>query len=238
MLPRNSKSCVRRTPDCRGLAEPSWSSTRYESRREILSPAAKRRAVDMLTTTLGMSEGWRKAVGLTTHRLPMSQTPADLDIDMRAWIRSYATTHSRHGFRRVFLALRYDERLEVNKKMHRLWREEGLQVRVCSPRKRAGVSWIPPIEVDAPNVVWAINLQFDSSLDGKAVKVASMIDEHTLVCSTWWSGRSPLTGFSGSSRRCSPPQVAHRRCCGWTTGRSSFLKHCNSFAIIESACPT
>ncbi|MCP2624674.1 integrase core domain-containing protein, partial [Mycolicibacterium smegmatis] len=65
--------------------------------------------------------------------------------------------------------------------IHRLWREEGLQVRVHSPRKRAGVSSIPPIEADAPNVVWAIDFQFDSTIDGKAIKIASMIDEHTRV---------------------------------------------------------
>lgn len=47
------------------------------------------------------------------------------------------------------------------------------------PRKRAGVSSIPPIEADAPKVVWAIDFQFDSTIDGKAIKIASMIDEHT-----------------------------------------------------------
>ena len=30
-----------------------------------------------------------------------------------------------------------------------------------------------------PNVVWAIDFQFDSTVDGKAIKIASMIDEHT-----------------------------------------------------------
>jgi putative transposase len=76
--------------------------------------------------------------------------------------------------------LRYDERREVNKKkIHRLWREEGLLVKVVSPRKRAGVSSIPPSEADAPNVLWAIDFQFDSTIDGKAIKIASMIDEHT-----------------------------------------------------------
>ncbi|MGV0627867.1 DDE-type integrase/transposase/recombinase, partial [Mycolicibacter minnesotensis] len=79
-------------------------------------------------------------------------------------------------------ALRYDERREVNKKkIHRLWREEGLQVKVVSPRKRAGISSVPSVEADAPNVVWAIDFQFDSTIDGKAIKIASMIDEHTRV---------------------------------------------------------
>ncbi|WP_415796296.1 IS3 family transposase [Mycolicibacterium frederiksbergense] len=153
---------------------------------KILSPAAKRRAVDMLTTTLNMSERLAcKAVGLarsTCRRLPQAQTPADPDVELRAWLRSYATKHPCHGFRRAWAALRYDEGREVNKKkIHRLWREEGLQVRVHSPRKRAGVSSIPPIVADAPNVVWAIDFQFDSTVDGKAIKIASMIDEHTRV---------------------------------------------------------
>jgi hypothetical protein len=65
------------------------------------------------------------------------------------------------------------------KKVHRLWREEGLQVRVHSPRKRAGVSSTPQVAADAPKVLWALDFQFDSTTDGKAIKIASMIDEHT-----------------------------------------------------------
>jgi putative transposase len=138
----------------------------------------------MLKDTLRMSERLAcKAVGLarsTYRRLPVGQTLADPDAEMRAWLRAYATKHPCHGFRRAWAALRFDERREVNvKKVHRLWREEGLQVRVHSPRKRAGVSSIAPVEADAPNVVWAIDFQFDSTIDGRAIKIASMIDEHT-----------------------------------------------------------
>ena len=157
---------------------------RYHHHWKILSPAAKRRAVDMLKDVLSMSERLAcTAVGLarsTYRNLPHAQTPADPDAEMRAWLRAYAAKHPCHGFRRAWAALRYDERREVNKKkVHRLWREEGLQVKVNSPRKRAGVSSVPPIEADAPNVVWAIDFQFDSTTDGKAIKIASMIDEHT-----------------------------------------------------------
>ena len=107
----------------------------------------------------------------------MAPAPADPDTDMRAWLRSYASKHPCHGFRRAWATLRYDEGREVNKKIHRLWREEGLQVKVTSPRKRAGVSSIPPVEADAPKVVWVIDFQFDSTIGGKAIKIASMIDE-------------------------------------------------------------
>ena len=133
------------------LPRRSWRRTRCARWRQgkILSPAAKRRAVDMLKDTLSMSERLAcKAVGLarsTYRRLPIAQTPLDPDAQLRAWLRAYATKHPCHGFRRAWAALRYDERREVNKKkIHRLWREEGLQVKVVSPRKRAGVSSVPP----------------------------------------------------------------------------------------------
>ncbi len=88
--------------------------------------------------------------------------------------------HQGHGFRRAWAALRFDEGSGVNKKkVHRLWREEGLQVRAHAPRKRAGSSSAPSVDADAPKVVWALDFQFDSTVDGRAVKIASMIDEHT-----------------------------------------------------------
>ena len=54
-----------------------------------------------------------------------------------------------------------------------------MQVRIYHPRKRAGISSCPQIEANAPKVVWAMACQFDSTLDGKAIMIASMIDEHT-----------------------------------------------------------
>ncbi|WP_328656181.1 IS3 family transposase [Nocardia salmonicida] len=165
-------------------AELEKDALREVAKGKILSPAAKRRAVDMLKRTLSMSE-WLacKAVGLarsTYRRVPLAQTPADPDADLRAWLRVYAIKHPGHGFRRAWVALRHDEGREVNKKkVHRLWREEGLQIRAHSPRKRAGSSSVPQVDADAPKVVWALDFQFDSTVDGKAVKIASMIDEHT-----------------------------------------------------------
>ncbi|MCX5044672.1 IS3 family transposase [Aldersonia sp. NBC_00410] len=165
-------------------AELEKDALREVAKGKILSPTAKRRAVDMLTQTMGLSQRLAcKAVGLarsTYRRTPLAQTPADPDAEMRAWLRTYAVKHPCHGFRRAWAALRHDEHRHVNKKkVHRLWREEGLQVRVHSPRKRAGASSFPAIAADAPKVVWALDFQFDSTIDGKAVKIASMLDEHT-----------------------------------------------------------
>lgn len=126
-----------------------------------------------------------KVVGLSRsayRRLPQAQTPADPDADLRADLRAYAGKNPRHGFRRAWAYLRFDVGLAVNKKkVHRLWKEEGLQVQRAPRRKRAGQSSVPVIEADAPNVVWALDFQFDSTVDGRKIKIASMVDEHTRV---------------------------------------------------------
>ncbi|WP_371856499.1 IS3 family transposase [Nocardia anaemiae] len=165
-------------------AELEKDALREIAKGKILSPAAKRRAVDMLKDVMSVSERFAcKVVGLyrsTYRRLPVAQTQADPDAGLRAWLRGYATKHQGHGFRRAWAALRFDEGSSVNKKkVHRLWREEGLQVREHSPRKRAGCSSVPLVDADAPKVVWALDFQFDSTVDGRVVKIASMIDEHT-----------------------------------------------------------
>jgi putative transposase len=38
---------------------------------------------------------------------------------------------------------------------------------------------VPEVIADAPKVVWALDFQFDSTVDGNAIKIASMVDEHT-----------------------------------------------------------
>ena len=104
-----------------------------------------------------------------------------------------------------------------------------------SPRKRAGMSSIPPIEADAPNVVWAIDFQFDSTTDGKAIKIASMIDEHTRVSLLHVVERSiTAERLVVSSKMRSRSPVGRRRCCGWTTARNWFPKPCNASARTRS----
>ena len=101
------------------------------------------------------------------------------------------------------------------------------------------MSSIPPIDADAPNVVWAIDFQFDSTVDGKAIKIASMIDEHTRVSLLHVVERSiTAERLVAELERCSSRPAGRRRCCGWTTARSWFLKRCNGSATGRSDCRT
>ena len=69
-------------------------------------------------------------------------------------------------------------------------------MRVHSPRKRGRRVVDPLVVADAPKALWANHVQYDSTIDGTAVKIASMIDEHTPVnlCYTLWNAPLPPTG--------------------------------------------
>jgi putative transposase len=69
------------------------------------------------------------------------------------------------------------------KKIQRLWREEGLRVPQRRRRKRHGTCTAPlTVTADAPDRVWAVDFQFDSTTDGRPIKIVSIIDEHTREC--------------------------------------------------------
>lgn len=182
----------------------------------------------------------RKLFGIarsTYWRTPIAQTPADPDADLRATLRKYAREHPLHGFRRAWAHLRHDLSLSVNKKkVHRLLKEEGLQVRIYHPRQRTGVSSTPQIEADAPKVVWAIDFQFDSTVDGKAIKFC--IDDRRTHEIVGAQHRGAVDHRAAIDRGVGQAVCVVGRsatgCCEWTTYPSSFCMCCNSSPAIGS----
>ena len=68
-----------------------------------------------------------------------------------------------------------------NKRIRRLWCDEGLRVPTKKRKKRltgvgAHVGAMCPIR---PNVVWAMDFQFDTTADGRQIKMLNVIDEFT-----------------------------------------------------------
>ncbi|AGZ49206.1 integrase [Mycobacterium kansasii] len=119
----------------------------------------------------------------TQRHEPAAETAQDPDAGLRAWLRRYAKDHPRRGFRPAYHDARAEGWQVNHKKVQRLWREEGLRVPQRRRRKRRGSSTArPEVCADAPNRVWAVDFQFDSTTDGRPFKIVSIIDEHTREC--------------------------------------------------------
>jgi len=137
----------------------------------------------MLGERLGVSE--RRACRITgQHRSTQRHQPRKTDRDdaLRAELRSLSRAHPRWGYRKAWACLR-EAGWEANrKKIQRLWREEGLRVpRRKRKRQRVGASTSPAARLRAkrPNHVWALDFQFDTTTDGRVLKLLHVVDEHT-----------------------------------------------------------
>ncbi len=110
--------------------------------------------------------------------------PPDDEALVREWLRDFTKRRPRWGWRRAATGLRAEGWQINNKRVRRLWRDEGLQVPSKRKRKRlmgagASVGGFCPIR---PNVLWAADFQFDRTVDGRQIKLLNIIDEHTREC--------------------------------------------------------
>jgi transposase InsO family protein len=126
-----------------------------------------------------------RLVGLSRsayRRALVGEGQVDADAPLRQWLRAFAKRHPRWGYRQAYHHARAEGWAVNHKKVQRLWREEGLRVPGRRRRKRIGSSTINAPKAAAPNVVWAIDFQFDVDEKGKAIKICSIVDEHTREC--------------------------------------------------------
>jgi putative transposase len=119
----------------------------------------------------------------STQRLP-TPVPTDEELALRAFLSAFSVQRPRWGWRRAATAARKAGWKVNNKRIHRLWRAEGLRVpyrKKKRPPRGIGVSVgaMCPIR---PNVVWAMDFQFDQTSDGRTIKLLNVIDEYTREC--------------------------------------------------------
>ena len=102
---------------------------------------------------------------------------------LRKRIREIAETRMRYGYRRITVLLRR-EGWHVNvKRVHRLYRLEGLQMRLKPPRRRV-TARLRDDRSDAtgPNQVWAMDWMYDELFDGRRLWVLTVVDTWSRVC--------------------------------------------------------
>jgi putative transposase len=149
----------------------------------MVTPNRRRQAVIVLEDVFGVSQ--RRACRVVgQHRSTQRLEPpvrSDEEEQIRRWLRDFSMRRPRWGWRRAAKGLRRAGWYINNKRVQRLWRDEGLQVptrkrkqRLCGIGTHLGA--MSPI---APNALWALDFQFDHTIDGHQVKLLNVIDEFT-----------------------------------------------------------
>ena len=116
----------------------------------------------------------------STQRLD-PPVPSDDEQLLRSFLRDFAATRPRWGWKRAHEAA-VEAGWRVNRKrIHRLWRDKGLKVPYRKRKKRlTGIGVVVGAMVPiAPDVIWALDFQFDQTADGRMLKLLNIIDEFT-----------------------------------------------------------
>lgn len=146
-----------------------------------MSSQAKRQCVGYLVAEKAYSE--RRAcrlVGMARSSHRYQTKPAADEESLRAKIRDLAAEHKAYGYRFITALLRGQGWLVNQKRVHRFWKEEGLQ----QPRRKSRKRYVGPKgevkqRATHPNHVWSYDFVEDRTEKGGKLRILTVMDEFT-----------------------------------------------------------
>lgn len=109
-------------------------------------------------------------------------TRPDLDVLLVKGMEKLRRKRPRYGYRRIWQGL-VREGWRVNRKrVHRLWKEAGWQIRKKAKKKRrlgSSENGIVLHRAERRNHVWSYDFVFDRTEDGRQLKFLAILDEYT-----------------------------------------------------------
>ncbi|MBY3171636.1 IS3-like element ISRle4 family transposase [Rhizobium laguerreae] len=150
--------------------------------KEVVTPAAKRKAVAHLMSHHEMSERRAcKAIGFCRMTVRY-ETRRDNDHELRERMKALAHERRRFGYRRIHVLLRREGHLVNHKRLFRLYREEKLTVRKRGGRKRAIGTRAPMLVPMVANDRWSLDFVSDQFTDGRRLRILTVVDDCTREC--------------------------------------------------------
>lgn len=104
------------------------------------------------------------------------------DAALRGRLQALAARRRRFGYRRLGALLRREGWTVNRKRVYRLYREEGLQVRQRKRKRTAGVERVPLAMVHGPNERWSMDFMADSLASGRRFRTLNVLDEYSREC--------------------------------------------------------
>jgi putative transposase len=101
---------------------------------------------------------------------------------LRKRIREIAASRVHYGYKRIYVLLRREGWVVNHKRVHRLYREEGLQKRRKVPRRRVSVKLREErCQAVAPNACWSMDFMADQLFDGRRLRLLTIVDNFSRV---------------------------------------------------------
>lgn len=151
----------------------------------MVSPEHKRRAVaSVLSEGLCSLRRACRYLGLARSSYFYRGLPkSDYEKALVERIRELSLAHPCYGYRRLRALLVREGWRVSRKKVQRIRRAEGLQAKNFTKKKKPrGSSTVKDVVARHANDVWSWDFIFDTTENGKSVKILSLVDEATRYC--------------------------------------------------------
>lgn len=98
-------------------------------------------------------------------------------------IQEITDTRVHYGYRRVHVMLRREGHMDNVKRVYRLYREEGLSLRLKRPRRNKAAKLRQPKQLaQAVNEIWSMDFVADALFDGHKLRMLTVVDLFTREC--------------------------------------------------------
>ena len=98
-------------------------------------------------------------------------------------IKEITDTRVHYGYRRVHVMLRREGHMDNVKRVYRLYREEGLSLRLKRPRRNKAAKLRQPKQLaHAVNQIWSMDFVADALFDGRKLRMLTVVDLFTREC--------------------------------------------------------
>lgn len=132
---------------------------------------------------------WLVGVARSTARYPARPRPADEQLAQQ--LREQANRHPAYGYRRIAVVLRRAGQRVNLKRVHRLWKREGLQLpRRRTPKRRYGDGRAILQKAERRHQVWTYDFLEDRTERGGRLRILGVVDEYTRECLLLYVARS------------------------------------------------
>jgi len=136
--------------------------------------------VRQVQATHGVSER-RSCVALGVERSTIRYRSTKTDqAPLRLRIRDLAKTRVRYGYFRIYILLRREGWMINHKRVYRLYREEGLSLRLKRPRRHvSAANRERQPAATTPNALWSMDFVSDALFDGRRLRALTVVDAFT-----------------------------------------------------------
>ena len=147
----------------------------------MVGPIARREAVGWLQTR-GTSLRACRVIGLSTATWRYQRQTSATNLTVLARLQAHAAVRARFGYRRLHILLEREGVVVNHKRVHRIYRTAGLQVRRRRRKRLTRAERVPLPRASQRLERWSMDFTADTLADGRNFRTLNIVDDFTREC--------------------------------------------------------